>query len=252
MTSRWLARRSLALAMVVSATVVAHQQTPPAATGSNQTPGPGQARLSELQRAVRSGDVTLLRSRLQEGADPNARDAEGRTLLIEAVSARKLEAASTLLTSGAGVNARSRSGRTALIEAAEQGDEAIAGLLIENGADLNLTERGWGSALEVAERMGHEELAARLRRAGARRSGRSVGDTVCVRPWNGDGYCGVVETVRKATVHVRVTELVGCDRGCAARAECSAGLPVGGAGGVRVGDLVSTTTWCLTHTGVTR
>jgi hypothetical protein len=124
-------------------------------------------------------------------------------------------------------------------------------LLIEAGADLKAHQRGFGSAVDAADRAGHTELAAALRAAGVRSAtGRSVGDTVCVRPWAGDGYCGTVESVDRTAYRIRVTKLVGCDGGCAQKAECSAGRPVGGADGLRVGDAISTVSWCLTHTGV--
>ena len=116
--------------------------------------------------------------------------------------------------------------------------------------DANANRGGWGTPLEAAERTGHNELAAVLRRAGARSSGRSVGDTVCVRPWQGDGYCGVVEEVNKTSFSLHVTEINGCEGGCQARADCSASRVVGGADGIKVGDEITTVSWCLTHTGV--
>jgi hypothetical protein len=86
--------------------------------------------------------------------------------------------------------------------------------------------------------------------AGARSTGSSVGDTVCVRPWGGDGYCGTVESIDKTHYRLRVTKLVGCEKGCPVKAECSAGREVGGSHGIAVGDEVATVSWCLTHTGV--
>ena len=172
-----------------------------------------------LHRAARDGDLVLLRSLLRSGADANVRDAAGRTPLIEA---------------------------------AERGHLDSVRLLIAAGADLNVSQRGSGTALETAERAGHTELAAMLRQAGARSSGRSVGDKVCVRPWKGDGYCGTVEAVDRTNYRIRLTEVVGCENGCPAKAECSAGRPVGGAGGLHAGDAITTVSWCLTHTGVAR
>lgn len=170
-----------------------------------------------LERAVQTGDVATVRARLAAGENPNARDGTGRTLLMEA---------------------------------AEAGQSDAAKLLISAGADLNASARGWGTALEMAERSGHTELAAMLLQAGARSTGKSVGDKVCVRPWKGDGYCGMVEAVAKNTIRVKVTEVVGCEKGCPARGECSAGKPVGGPDGWRVGDVVATAISCLTQTGV--
>ena len=102
----------------------------------------------------------------------------------------------------------------------------------------------------MAERTGHNDLAAILLKAGARSSGKSVGDTVCVRPWDGSGYCGVVEEIQKTVFRIHVTEIVGCEEGCVAKAECSEKRPVGGRDGIRPGEVVTTVSWCLTHTGV--
>jgi hypothetical protein len=207
----------------------------------------GQDPEGELHRAARAGDVAQLKARLAAGARPDAEDAAGRTALLEAVAAGRLEAVRLLLAAGAGVNTAARSGRTPLIET---GQLAAARMLVKAGADLDRGQRGWGTALETAERTGHNAVAAMLRQAGARSSGRSPGDTVCVRPWNGDGYCGVVEEVRKTAFRIRVTEIVGCASGCAAKTECSSGQEVGGKSGLREGDVITTVSWCLTHTGV--
>ncbi len=207
----------------------------------------------ESHRAAQTGDLDLLRTRLRQGMNPDERDKEARTPLMDAVKADQIEAVRLLIGAGADVNARSASGRTPLIEAAEFGRIDAARLLIASGADLNAGQRGWGTPLETAERMGHNEFASMLRQAGARSSGRSVGDTVCVRPWQGDGYCGVVEEVNKTSFRLRVTEIIGCEGGCQPKAECSANRAVGGPremDGIQVGDEVTTVSWCLTHTGV--
>jgi Ankyrin repeats (3 copies) len=220
------------------------------ATQRQAPPAQVEAAQPELHRAAQAGDLELLRSRLQQGMNPDERDKTMRTPLMDAVKADRIEAVRMLIGAGADVNAISASGRTPLVEAAEFGRIDSAQLLIASGADINASQRGWGSPLEAAERMGHNDLAATLRRAGARSSGRSVGDMVCVRPWQGDGYCGEVVEVNKTSFRIRVTEIVGCDGGCQAKADCSASRVVGGADGVQVGDEITTVSWCLTHTGV--
>jgi hypothetical protein len=205
---------------------------------------------ADLHRAARTGDVALLQARMRQGASPDTRDKEGHTPLMDAVAAGQLSSMRLLIAHKADVNIRANDGQTPLIEAAAEGRLDAAKLLVESGADLNIVSRGWGSALKTAERTGNSDVAAMLLQAGARSTGSSVGDTVCVRPWEGNGYCGTVVSIDKTHYRLRVTSIVGCEKGCAAKAECSAGRPVGGSEGIAVGDEVDTVTWCLTHTGV--
>jgi hypothetical protein len=217
-----------------------------------QAPGGAASPDTALQKAAREGDLAKLRSLLDSGADPDQRDGNGNRPLIEAVAAGHLNAVRVLIAAGASPNLTSSGGRTPLTEAAIRGRVEIARLLISAGADLNVSERGAGTALEAAEREGHTELAGLLRQSGARTSGRSVGDKVCVRPWKGDGFCGVVLAIDRNDYRLRVTEIVGCPNGCRAMAECSAGKLVGGSSGLQAGDVITTASSCLTHTGVTQ
>jgi hypothetical protein len=169
---------------------------------------------------------------------------------MDAVAAGQVEAARLLLSAGADINAHTLAGLTPLIEAAAHGQFEATQLLVKAGADLNREARGWGTALKAAERTGHNDIAGMLIKAGARSTGSSVGDTVCVRPWGGNGYCGVVQAIDETRYRLRVTKVVGCSQGCPAKTECSAGRPVGGAEGITIGDEVNTVSWCLTHTGV--
>jgi len=203
-----------------------------------------------LHQAARTGDLASLRSLLDSGADPNQRDANGERPLLVAVAAGQLDAARMLIAAGAKPNLPSSSGRTPLIEASLGGRIEFVRLLLSAGADPNIGERGAGTPLEAAEREGHTEIAALLRRSGARAAGRSVGDKVCVRPWRGDGYCGIVDAIDKNRYRLRVTEIVGCADGCPAMADCSAGKPVGGPEGLKAGDIIAAAGSCLTHTGV--
>jgi len=204
-----------------------------------------------LLAAAARGEATQLAALVRAGGDPNARNASLRPALLLAVSSGRPEAVRALLRAGASPDAGDASGWTPLHQAVANGDLASARLLLDAGATPDLRSRASGTALDVAERGGRVELARLLRAHGARGSGKSIGDTVCVRPWAGEGYCGVVQAVDEARFHLRVNEVVGCDHGCAADAACSAGRPVG-AGGIGSGDLVSVPASCLTHTGLAR
>ena len=151
---------------------------------------------------------------------------------------------------GADPDAADRSGWTGLHQAADKGDLSLARAFLEAGAHPDLRSRARGTPLDVAERSGRLELAGLLRQHGARGSGKSIGDTVCVRPWRGDGYCGVVEAADPTRYRLRVSRVVGCAAGCEPEPSCSGGR----GGGRRAASARATSLWvpasCLTHTGV--
>jgi hypothetical protein len=179
----------------------------------------------------------------------DARNAQGLTRLIVAASSGRVDEVRSLLDQGASVDAAAADGRTALIVATEHNHIDVVQTLIKAGANLNLSTRG-GTALEVAERKDETQIAALLLASGAHSSGKSAGDTVCVRPWGGDGFCGTVKSFTVRSVEIQVTRIEGCANGCPAKKECSASRVVGGSNGVQVGDQIAVPSWCLTHTGV--
>lgn len=187
---------------------------------------------------------------IRHNAALDHRDAQGLTPLIIAAAAGQTSTVRSLLAQGAGVDATAADGRTALIAATQSGQAGAVRALIAAGANLNWNARNIGTALNVAENKDETEIAASLRAAGARSTGKSPGDTVCVRPWNGSGFCGSVQAFTVRSVHIQVTRIVGCANGCTARPDCSAGLTVGGANGIQTGDTVAVPSWCLTQTGV--
>ena len=202
-----------------------------------------------LAAAAARGDGPLVSALLRSGADPNARDVSGRPALLLAAASGNAAAVAALLLGGADPDRGDAGGWTALHQAALSGDTATAGRLLDAGASLDRRARWRGTPLDVAETGGRAELARLLRERGARGSGKSIGDTVCVRPWAGEGYCAVVLGRDATRFELRVTEVVGCARGCAADSACSAGRTVGSSDLDRGGRL-SVPASCLTHTGV--
>jgi hypothetical protein len=176
-------------------------------------------------------------------------DEEPSRKLVAAVVRGDAAEVAALVRRGADPDAADRSGWTALHLAAETGDAALAGLLLDAGALPDMRSRARGTPLDVAERAGRTEIARLLRLHGARGSGKSIGDAVCVRPWGGDGYCGVVEGADPTRYRLRVSRVVGCAGGCAPDPACSAGQPVGTVG-LGEGDVLWVPASCLTHTGV--
>ena len=180
----------------------------------------------------------------------DARDAQGLTPLVASASEGDTAQVKSLLAQGAGVNATAADGRTALIAAVGSGKIETVEALIAAGANLEWSARGAGTALNLAENTGQVQVAALLLQSGAHSTGKSVGDTVCVRPWSGDGFCGTVRSFTTRSVAIEVTKIVGCAGVCQARQECSSGRPVGGGNGIQTGDRIAVPSWCLTQTGV--
>jgi ankyrin repeat protein len=190
------------------------------------------------------GLVTVLGSGLAGAADD-----EASRRLVVAVARGDATQAIALLRQGADPDAADRSGWTGLHQAADTGDLSLARACLEAGAHPDLRSRARGTPLDVAERGRRLELAWLLRQHGARGSGKSIGDTVCVRPWRGDGYCAVVEAADPIRYRLRVSRVVGCGTGCEPEPSCSGGQVVG-TGGLGTGDVLWVPASCLTHTGV--
>jgi hypothetical protein len=203
-----------------------------------------------LELAASRGDAPQIAALLAGGARADARDGEGRPLVVRAAEAASPKAVEALLRGGADPDRADRSGWTALHEAARRGDLDTARVLLDAGAHPDPRSRDRGTPLDVAERAGHGDVAKALRMGGARGSGKSIGDTVCVRPWRGDGYCAIVEGVDQTRVRLRLTSLFGCQGSCPADAACSAGRAIGGRDGLAPGDVLAVPASCLTHTGV--
>jgi hypothetical protein len=197
-----------------------------------------------MRRLVLRGVVVALAA-----ASLRAADDEASRRLVAAVARGDQAQATLLLRAGADPDAADRSGWTGLHQAADRGDLSLARAFLEAGAHPDLRSRARGTPLDVAERGGRLELAGLLRLFGAKGSGKSTGDTVCVRPWHGDGYCAVVEAADPTRYRLRVSRVIGCGAGCEPEASCSGGQVVG-TGGLGSGDVLWVPASCLTHTGV--
>lgn len=92
---------------------------------------------------------------LEGKVDINARDEQGRTALLEAVSTsfsniRNADAALKLLRLGANPNIASRAGEYPLVRATEHGCVALVEKLLSQGANVHARHRGAETALRVA------------------------------------------------------------------------------------------------------
>ena len=118
--------------------------------------------------AVLSNDLELVRSRLDEGGDPN--EGEGSysgPLLMEAAECGHVEMVDLLLDRGARIEATDDICRTSLHCAAQKGQTEVVIRLLDLGADLDAVNST--SALGHAAIGGHHDLVSVLMSRGAKR-----------------------------------------------------------------------------------
>ena len=124
----------------------------------------GDQAIHRLFQGFNAATLTLL---LAHGADIDARNADGRTLLH---TIRDPEAVAVLAGEGADINARDLLGRTPLIEHAanyEDGVDDVVMALLDSGADPNASDHDGDTAMAFARSASNHDWIQRLRRAGA-------------------------------------------------------------------------------------
>jgi uncharacterized protein len=124
----------------------------------------------DLFNAVENGDATAVQALLANGADVNAKDADGGTALMAACQKGHREVVQALFAHGATqVNAKTKySGVSALMEASENGHLDVVQALLEKGADVNTKSDDGRIALTLATQKGHADVGALLVQAGAK------------------------------------------------------------------------------------
>src|SRR5215468_214452 len=158
-------------------------------TGRQGEPRPIAA---DLFTAIRNADAQAVRQLLDNGADVNARDAEGNTLLILASFYASPECLELLIEKGADVNAANKAGATPLIRAAT--DYEKTRLLVAAGANIQVrTALGNTPLILAARRAGNTRTVQLLLERGANPTGRNEAG---VGPVLSAAASGDVQTVR--------------------------------------------------------
>ena len=118
---------------------------------------------TELMRAALEGDTNTVKALLAGGAQVNAKDHEGRTALMFAVTNMHPDAAKQLLEHSADANATAADGGTALMLAASSGDTESVRALLSNGADPSARYAQTGeTALILAKKNSHDDVVSLL------------------------------------------------------------------------------------------
>ena len=120
------------------------------------------ARDSALIDAAARGDHAAVQRLLKEGASVTTRDASGRTALLAAVQANRIEAARLLIAAGANVNTQDNMQDSPYLLAGARGRVEILRMTLAAGADLKSTNRYGGTALTPACHYGHVETVREL------------------------------------------------------------------------------------------
>ena len=122
---------------------------------------------NELLRACEAGDKEWVYRYLRGGADMNAKNISGGTVLIGASIFGHTGVVELLIEKGADVDAKDNDGWTPLIHAAKEGHVKVVRLLIDAGADVNAAGILGSTAMFWAKHEGRTEIVELLRAHGA-------------------------------------------------------------------------------------
>ena len=101
---------------------------------------------------ISGGNIDIIRLLIENGADVNAKDGDGRTLLMIAAynDDKNIDIIRLFLDMGLDINAKDKDGETPLMRAAREGNIDIARLLVEKGADIDAKDNDDHTALWYA------------------------------------------------------------------------------------------------------
>ncbi len=151
-----------------------------------------------LLRAAASGNVFKVRDLLDEGANINARTANGSTPLLGALYYRYPQTSELLISRGADVNARTTQGVTPLHQAAWSDFPELCRLLLHRGADPNARTTDGVTPLMWASSRGYADVASVLIEGGARTDARAADGATAMSLAEGAGHADVVRVLQAA------------------------------------------------------
>lgn len=109
-----------------------------------------------------SATVSEIESRLAAGEDINATDTQGRTAVLIAAKAGKLDIVRHLIAAGADIDAQDQICLNPFLWGCISGNLELVQLAVEAGADLERTTRFGGKGIHPAAEKGHLEVTRYL------------------------------------------------------------------------------------------
>jgi hypothetical protein len=168
--------------------------------------GDRQFSFDDVLVAVRNGKLREVASFLAKGADPEATDTDGNTLLMLAVRERDAAMTDLLLRARAKVNARNLRDETPLMLAAWSRCEPCVEMLLERDALIDNPAAPW-TPLHYAAHQGDARIVARLLQAGARVDARSANGTTPLMMGAMSGVPDVAKALMKAGADPKLRNL---------------------------------------------
>ena len=144
-------------------TPVVAQATDSTATRRIQTEVPDALATEELFRAIRSGNLEIVRNLvLSGGADPNFNLERGSTPLMVAAQTGYDEIVNFLISRKVSIDAKDPNGTTALMWAVVKNRYTIAQTLLSQGANPNVARDNGQTALDIAKRWNNRMMVSLL------------------------------------------------------------------------------------------
>jgi ankyrin repeat protein len=124
--------------------------------------GTGGEQPGDLVEAAGAGRLDTVRELLRDGADVNARDANGRTAVTAAAMSQHVDVVNALVDAGADVDLQDSERNNPLLLCGENGNVALLREVLRAHPDLGATNRYGGVAVIPASDRGHVEMVRAL------------------------------------------------------------------------------------------